>query len=364
MKCFVIMPYHEDFDDVYEAIVAAVSSAGSIDCFRLDDRAAGGRVISKIEESIKTCDFCVADLSGGRPNVMWEIGYAMALDKPVILISQHEDQLPFDIQDVLRIAYERTRLRPLRNRIQEVVRGTVTELLEGNARKQVDPNAELRAEMAAMKEMFAEVVSLLRPNTMGDRPRLLLDGRGESIADWSDSLERVPSSPTGPESDLSDGVAPWSEVVSDPMDKLFAMLASRGTVFREPNTGSVACLRRVDGQWLLPYCYGGDSRLVGLYHDFSMVREHLFGRFFWFESPISGFAFFETDVSRALVGRWWMDANQSGAKSGLIPDSATGTRISWEVQPGTLAPSWAESFFRMVESKGLEDTIRTLLRRI
>ena len=42
-KCFVIVPFAEEYDDVYQAIKRAGESVGGVQCFRLDDQRPGGR---------------------------------------------------------------------------------------------------------------------------------------------------------------------------------------------------------------------------------------------------------------------------------------------------------------------------------
>ena len=45
------------------------------------------------------------DLTGCNPNVIGEVGYAMALRKPVIFISQDVGSLPFDLCLMRTIQY-------------------------------------------------------------------------------------------------------------------------------------------------------------------------------------------------------------------------------------------------------------------
>lgn len=101
MKCFVLMPYASKFDAVFAAVQAAVAAALPADqceCFWLKDHLAAGRITDDIVNALERCVFCIADVSGNNPNVMWETGYAMALGKPTILIGQSVDALPFDLK--------------------------------------------------------------------------------------------------------------------------------------------------------------------------------------------------------------------------------------------------------------------------
>jgi len=56
-----------------------------------------GVVLDQIDKSIEEARVIVADLTGKNPNVMQEVGYARALRKPIVFISQDPHrELPFD----------------------------------------------------------------------------------------------------------------------------------------------------------------------------------------------------------------------------------------------------------------------------
>lgn len=113
MKCFVIMPFAKEFDDVYETIKNAVTAAvpgEEIHCFRLDDISVAGKISDQLVDAILESTICVADLTGSNANVMWESGYAMALRKPLVTIAQEVTALPFDLKDWKTVPYRRDSL--------------------------------------------------------------------------------------------------------------------------------------------------------------------------------------------------------------------------------------------------------------
>src|SRR5262245_16865012 len=100
MRCFVIMPFQPEFTANYEVIKRAVASAAAADpiaCARLDEVRAAGRILADLLGELEEADFCIADATGLRPNVLYEVGFAAALKKPIIVISQDAGSLPFDI---------------------------------------------------------------------------------------------------------------------------------------------------------------------------------------------------------------------------------------------------------------------------
>ncbi len=130
MECFVIMPFAATFDDVYTVIKSSVETAlpaESIRCYRLDENAHAGRITDELLSAIRKATFCVADSTESNANVMWEIGFAMALKKPVIFLHQKSSQIPFDIQDMRAIRYERDALgKTLQQPLQNATAATIS----------------------------------------------------------------------------------------------------------------------------------------------------------------------------------------------------------------------------------------------
>jgi nucleoside 2-deoxyribosyltransferase len=128
MDCLAIMPFASDFDAVFAIIKVAVSNAlpdEKIQCTWLKDTLAAGRITDDILNGIQHSAFCIADVSGNNPNVMWETGYAMALGKPTILIGQSVDALPFDLKIHRVLPYKLAQLDGLADSLAKAVRETL-----------------------------------------------------------------------------------------------------------------------------------------------------------------------------------------------------------------------------------------------
>lgn len=97
---FVIMPFSESWSDyIWEKqIKPAVEKAGEgkLICRRADDLY-GHDVMNDIARSIAEASVVIADMTGRNPNVFYELGTAHDMGKEVILISQSEDDIPFDL---------------------------------------------------------------------------------------------------------------------------------------------------------------------------------------------------------------------------------------------------------------------------
>lgn len=85
MKCFVIMPFIDSFNPVFKVVKGVARRTIQDDNFHcewLKDKHAAGRITDDILKGLAEATFCIADVTGNNPNVMWETGYATALGKP------------------------------------------------------------------------------------------------------------------------------------------------------------------------------------------------------------------------------------------------------------------------------------------
>ena len=105
---FVVMPFSKEFDDVYQlGIKAACTEAGAY-CERLDEQVFDEGMLDQIYIQIAKADMIVADMSNQNANVFYEVGYAHALDKRVILITNSASDIPFDLKHRFHIVYEKS----------------------------------------------------------------------------------------------------------------------------------------------------------------------------------------------------------------------------------------------------------------
>lgn len=101
----VLMPFSDGFKDIYEVgIKAACRDAGAY-CERVDEQLFEGSILERIYHQIRTADIIVADMTGRNPNVFYEVGYAHALNKRVILLTRSTEDIPFDLKHYPHIVY-------------------------------------------------------------------------------------------------------------------------------------------------------------------------------------------------------------------------------------------------------------------
>lgn len=107
-KCFVIQPFDNDkFDRRYNDIFAPAIVNAGLDPYRVDKDLSVRIPIDEIEKGISESAFCFAEITIDNPNVWYELGYAFACKKDVIIVCSEERQkFPFDIQHRHIITYK------------------------------------------------------------------------------------------------------------------------------------------------------------------------------------------------------------------------------------------------------------------
>lgn len=106
--CFVLTPFSEPFDIIFrDHIVPAVEGMG-LECVRASDYYTTTAVMGDVWNAINNAEIIVAELTGRNPNVFYELGIAHTLGKQVIMISQREEDIPFDLRHLRYYLYEYT----------------------------------------------------------------------------------------------------------------------------------------------------------------------------------------------------------------------------------------------------------------
>jgi len=100
----VMMPFSAEFNVVYDALQAAADTAG-MRCLRADDIWDDDVIIQDVVNLIGTSQAVICDLTGKNANVFYEAGIAHTMGQDVILVAQHETDIPFDLRHIRHIKY-------------------------------------------------------------------------------------------------------------------------------------------------------------------------------------------------------------------------------------------------------------------
>ena len=110
--CFVVSPIGEErteirkhADTVLEHIIKPALES-EFDVKRVDEIYHSDKIDEKIFELLTNSDLVLVDITDNNPNVFLELGYRIALNKPIIYIRQETpENIPFDIRTINIISY-------------------------------------------------------------------------------------------------------------------------------------------------------------------------------------------------------------------------------------------------------------------
>ncbi len=126
--CFVIMPFGGLFDEYYDSVYRPAIEDVGLDPIRADDVYTSGTIIDDIWRHTGSARVILADLTERNSNVLYELGLAHALAKPVILTAQSIEDVPFDLRHLRIILYDRNKVkwdRTLRLNVRDYLRETL-----------------------------------------------------------------------------------------------------------------------------------------------------------------------------------------------------------------------------------------------
>jgi hypothetical protein len=102
---FMIMPFMADFEPLYRKVVSPTVTGLGLTIKRGDDPFSKHEIMHEIWSMLNACKLVIADCTGRNANVFYELGIAHAIGKPVIMLTQNLNELPFDVQGRRAIEY-------------------------------------------------------------------------------------------------------------------------------------------------------------------------------------------------------------------------------------------------------------------
>ena len=103
---FVVMQFSAPHTDVYPSVIRSVCAEFGITAIRADELYGPGVIVQDIVEQVVSAQLVIADISEANANVYFEVGYALASKKPIILLAKKGTALPFDVSGFRVLFYE------------------------------------------------------------------------------------------------------------------------------------------------------------------------------------------------------------------------------------------------------------------
>ncbi len=104
---FVIMPFSDQFTEVYEKGIKFATESMSKRCVRVDEEIFTGGIMNRIRENLLKANIVVVELTQKNPNVYYELGIAHAYGKQVIMLAQDINNIPFDLRHLRIVIYSK-----------------------------------------------------------------------------------------------------------------------------------------------------------------------------------------------------------------------------------------------------------------
>lgn len=122
---FAIMPFASEFQDVWIGGIKRAANGTGFFPVRIDMLTKSTDINDDIVNVIKMSKIVVVDVTNKNPNVMFELGYALACKKPHVIISQSNEFLPFDIQNIRTLIYRNSwqGIEDLHRELQKFIKG-------------------------------------------------------------------------------------------------------------------------------------------------------------------------------------------------------------------------------------------------
>lgn len=98
----LLQPVTNEFEEARKRVSEAIAKAGA----SLLELGPARKSSELIHEALATADIIVCDISGNNPNIMYELGIAHALKRPVIVISDEPGRVPLDIRPFQVLYYD------------------------------------------------------------------------------------------------------------------------------------------------------------------------------------------------------------------------------------------------------------------
>lgn len=349
MLCFVIMPFGDaaidlegkrKLDHIYnewikptvESTVLPGKKSACFTCHRADKEVRPGDIITHVIESLAAADVVIADLTGQNANVFYELGVRHAIRNNTILLAQDITDIPFDLrgQRAIPYKYDPEQLRKLERELKAALTKIVTntETIDNPIRRFLCDQAMQDLVRQAAPPGYDSTRTIL--NEMENLKREFRAHQNQVLK----VMHLVTSLPKNSETPL----------VSENR-----ILTGFQGIWKS-SSGSACCARIVNGQLYIPYSYHDDGHLTGHYYQCTVVNDSMFGRFKWFDSHISGYAYFKVVNANKITGGWWYSEDVPMEIRGdilRIDDSLPDmNEFTWTRNKHRKDfPKWAEKYF-------------------
>ncbi|MCW4011285.1 MAG: hypothetical protein NWF05_11830 [Candidatus Bathyarchaeota archaeon] len=107
-SCFVLMPFQPNFERIYKDHIKPTIEKSSFAVIKANDLYTTSAIVEDIWEQINKARLIVADVTGKNANVFYELGIAHTVGKDTVILTQDENDVPFDLRHYRFFKYDDT----------------------------------------------------------------------------------------------------------------------------------------------------------------------------------------------------------------------------------------------------------------
>ena len=171
---FVLTSFSGRCDQIYNNIIKPAVKRCRLTVKRADEDPGPHKIMVSIQDNIRNCRFVIANMTGLNPNVFYELGFAHALHKEVILVVQEsQEKIPFDVNDYWHVKYNlgvrgtatfRSKLEgeimAAKKRTENVANQTPLKTASGEVPSQIQHVSLVVKNWEAARDFYRDVVGL------------------------------------------------------------------------------------------------------------------------------------------------------------------------------------------------------------
>ncbi|WP_323813165.1 hypothetical protein [Cellvibrio sp. NN19] len=179
--CFVIQSFDGGkYDRRYSETIKPALIKAEVEPQRADEILGLSPVVEKIETAIESASICIAEVSEDNPNVWLELGYALALDRPTVILcdKSKREKLPFDIQHRPIIFYRtdsRSGYEELENNIVKWIKNELSTSRRMNSIKVLNSGSNIKSDLEDYEVAILSSAFTFWPTTDGGIPHWRLE---------------------------------------------------------------------------------------------------------------------------------------------------------------------------------------------
>jgi len=102
---FVLLPHTEEYENLFKGIIKPALEENGLIALKANDIKEPGTILSQVWREIRTSQIIIADVSEQNPNVIFELGLCLGIQRCPIILTRDPEKLPFNLRSLRYLQY-------------------------------------------------------------------------------------------------------------------------------------------------------------------------------------------------------------------------------------------------------------------